>query len=132
MTEVRLVAVVALALVAVALATVQWKAPVLYRFSPMLDPFGAERDAGLRRRQALGWGFLVLGMMAGAIAILTIPPNTAAATVFQGAMLVVAAGGAVRVGRRNRRNGVKAPRPMGHHGPPGWEWDGDAVTWRRP
>jgi hypothetical protein len=95
-------------------------------------PADAEGSARLRRRQALCWGFLVIGTVAATIAIVTIPAGTVAHTVLQGALLVVAVGGAVRLGRHDRKNGIKANRPMGHHGPPGWEWDGDAVTWRRP
>lgn len=88
-----------------------------------------ERSAGL---QFLGWGMLLLATGAGVVAVVLVPPDSTAAPVLRAALLGIPAWGAIRQRRRDRANGIGAPRPFVHHGPPGWEWDGDRATWRKP
>lgn len=130
--SVRLIAMVAVALAALAVFLVE--SLVLPRSGVPLIPRPAEGWLWERSwgRQTLWWGMLVLAIVTAVVAVAVVPPDTTAATFLRAALLAVAAWGAVRQKRRDRPRGIGAPRPFGHHGPPGWEWDGDRATWRRP
>lgn len=84
------------------------------------------------QRQVVGWGVLVVGLGLAVLLIIKFPPGSAAEPYVRFSLLAVSVAGALLMKRRNRRDGIKAVPPLGHHGPPGWEWDPDRVTWRPP
>jgi len=84
-------------------------------------------------RQVLVWGTLVVGLaVAVVLAIIIVPPDGGWSEAFKALLLAPAVIAAILQKRRNRREGVGAPPPFMRHGPPGWTWDGESATWRRP
>lgn len=87
-------------------------------------------------RQVAWWGAAVgLGVgaiVAGAVIANKVPPDSDWDVVVRGLLLVPAVVAGFVMGRRNRRQAVAAPKPMFQHGPAGWTWDGQSMTWRPP
>ena len=84
------------------------------------------------RRQVLGWGGMLVGLGLVAALIVKFPPGSAAAPYLRGGLVLFLVAEALILKRRDRRKGIEAAVPFMEHGPPGWEWDPERVTWRPP
>jgi len=72
----------------------------------------------------------VLTILAGIMLAIKAPAGSGAPVRI--ALFAVLIVGALYSTRQDRREGIKAAEPISQHGPPGWEWDPDAATWRPP
>lgn len=84
------------------------------------------------RVRALTWAIIGVLAAVGLVLAIVFPTGSGGDYVVRALLLVALVISGALQGRRYRREGREAPRPLGEFGPPGWEWDGEAMTWRPP
>ncbi len=71
-------------------------------------------------------------MLGGIMLAITVPPESGAESIVRVVLLMVLIVAVLFAKRDNRRKGLGAAQPIMQHGPPGWDWDPDTATWRKP